>query len=156
MNLGTGAEGVVVDSSAVIAVLLLEPEAEAIASTFKDTPVRLMSAAIVVEVGIVAESQATQRGRAEVQRFIDRCTVVPVDDATAATALDGWRRFGKGNHRAALNFGDCFTYALAKRSGLPVLCVGNDFIRTDVSVVDLDAADTGDPKATGPETRGGT
>lgn len=83
MSPSTGAEGVVVDSSAVMAVLLLEPQAETIASAFADAPVRLVSAAIVVEVGIVAESRAAQRGRAEVRRFVDRCTVVPVDEATA-------------------------------------------------------------------------
>lgn len=156
MSPSAGDEGVVVDSSAVMAVLLLEPQAEALASAFADAPVRLVSAATVVEVGIVAESRAAQRGRAEVRRFVDRCTVVPVDEATAAAALDGWRRFGKGTHPAALNFGDCFTYALAKRSGLPVLCVGDDFVRTDVSVVDLATTGPDDPEAAGPETRGGS
>lgn len=63
--------------------------------------------------------------------------IVPVDRLSAERALDGWRQFGKGNHPAALNFGDCFTYALASTRNLPVLCVGDDFAKTDVEVVTL-------------------
>ena len=61
--------------------------------------------------------------------------MVPVDGPTALDAHLAWHRFGKGNHPAALNYGDCFTYALAARTELPVLCVGDDFARTDLEVI---------------------
>jgi ribonuclease VapC len=59
----------------------------------------------------------------------------PVDADLAARAMSGWRRYGKGRHPAGLNFGDCFTYALAERTGHPVLCTGDDFAATDITVV---------------------
>ena len=62
---------------------------------------------------------------------------VPFDRALADLAADAYAKFGKGNHRARLNLGDCFTYAVAKRTGEPILCVGDDFARTDVAVVAL-------------------
>jgi ribonuclease VapC len=61
--------------------------------------------------------------------------VVPVDADLAARAMSGWRRYGKGRHPAGLNFGDCFTYALAEQTGHPVLCTGDSFAATDVTVV---------------------
>ena len=60
---------------------------------------------------------------------------MPVDDDLASRAMSGWRRYGKGRHPAALNFVDCFTCALADRTGHPVLCVGNDFAATDITVI---------------------
>jgi ribonuclease VapC len=62
-------------------------------------------------------------------------TVAPLDLPLAERALDAWRRFGKGRHPAALNLGDCFSYALAEASGCPILCVGDDFARTDLPVL---------------------
>jgi ribonuclease VapC len=61
--------------------------------------------------------------------------IVAVDEDLAARAMSGWRRYGKGRHRAALNFGDCFRYALAGRTGHPVLCTGDDFTATGISVL---------------------
>jgi len=60
---------------------------------------------------------------------------VPFDDDLAGRSLDAWRRFGKGRHLAGLKFGDCCTYALAERTGYPILCVGDDFARTDLPVL---------------------
>jgi len=64
-----------------------------------------------------------------------RFTVVDFTAELADRGLHAWRRFGKGRHPAALNFGDCCTYALAEQTGLPILCVGNDFARTDLPVI---------------------
>jgi ribonuclease VapC len=99
----------------------------------------LISAATVVELTIVAEARAGVSGGSEMTGLLRDTEVetVPVDDAIVAHAIAGWRRFGKGNHPAGLNVGDCFSYALAKHVGLPVLCVGDDFRRTAVQVVDI-------------------
>jgi ribonuclease VapC len=135
------ADQLVVDTSAVMAILLGEPSGPALLQAFVDATTRFVSAGTVLELGIVAESRRPGEGRSEVDRFVSRCDVVGVDETLVRVALDGWRRFGKGIHPAGLNYGDCFTYALAVRTGLPILCTGEDFIRTDAAVVDLTAVD---------------
>lgn len=102
---------------------------------------QLMSAATLVELGIVMEARLGPAGALAVDRFLrdGEVNVVAVDRRQADRALDGWRRFGKGRHKAALNLGDCFTYALASDRDLPVLCTGNEFALTDLTVwPDLD------------------
>ncbi len=96
--------------------------------------VRLLSAATRVELGIVIEARLWPRGQDVVERFLRdaKIEIVAVDADLAERAVRAWRRYGKGRHPAALNFGDCFTYALAEQAGLPVLCTGNDFPETDV------------------------
>lgn len=96
-----------------------------------------MSAATRVELGIVAESRLGPRAVDIVARFLRDAAIemVPVDDETAGRALSAWRRYGKGRHPAALNLGDCFSYAAAEQHGLPLLCVGQDFPRTDLPVL---------------------
>ncbi|HXR41176.1 MAG TPA: type II toxin-antitoxin system VapC family toxin, partial [Acidothermaceae bacterium] len=103
------------------------------------TSVRVMSAATQVELGIVVEARLGPAGIDVVPRFIRDASVdvVAVDADNAERALGGWRRFGKGRHRAGLNLGDCFVYALADQTGYPVLCTGDDFGATDVEVVSL-------------------
>ena len=98
---------------------------------------RLMPAAIRVELGIVIEARLWPAGQDVVERFLRdaKIDIVAVDADMAARAMSGWRRYGNGRHRAGLNFGDCFTYALAERTGHPVLCVGDDFAATDIAVV---------------------
>ncbi len=127
---------VVVDTSAVVAVLLKEPGAEDLGRTLAAAERRVMSAATLVEVGIVVESRFGPAGRGVVDRFLRdaEIEVVELDRETADRAVDGWRRFGKGNHPAALNLGDCFTYGLAVGLRGAVACVGDDFARTDVPV----------------------
>ena len=80
--------------------------------------------------------------RGVVDRFLRdaKVDIVPVDADLAARAMSGWRRYGKGRHPAGLNFGDCFTYALAEQTGDPVLCTGDDFAATDISVLRPDPA----------------
>ena len=130
----------VVDTSAVIAVLLDEPSGEALARALASAVGPLISAASVAEIGIVAEARAGMRGGDQVRDLLAAAdvTVVPVDAAAVAGALDAWRRFGKGNHPVSLNYGDCFVYALAAHTELPLLCVGDDFAATDLQIVDLD------------------
>ena len=137
--------GVVIDTSAAVAVLLSEPSAKAILAVVDGADPRLMSAATLVEVGVVMEARLGPAGEAIVDRFVrdGGIDVVSFDRTQADRALEGWRRFGKGRHPAALNLGDCFSYGLAVAAGEPLLCVGDDFTRTDVTVVELstDSAD---------------
>jgi ribonuclease VapC len=130
-------KSLVVDTSAAVAVILGEPGSEELAVHLEDALTRMMSAAIRVELGIVIESRLWPAGQDIIDRFLRdaKIGIVPVDEDLAARAMSGWRRYGKGRHPAGLNFGDCFTYALAERTGHPVLCTGDDFAATDITVV---------------------
>jgi ribonuclease VapC len=127
----------VVDTSAAVAVILGEAGGEELAAHLEDALARLMPAAIRVELGIVIEARLRPAGQDVVDRFLRdaQVDIVPVDADLADRAMSGWRRYGKGRHPAGLNFGGCFTYALADRTGHPVLCTGNDFAATDITVV---------------------
>jgi ribonuclease VapC len=127
----------VVDTSAAVAVILGEPGSEELAAHLEEALVRLMPAAIRVELGMVIEARLWPAGQDVVDRFLRdaKIDIVPVDTDLAARAMSGWRRYGKGRHPAGLNFGDCFSYALADRTGHPVLCTGDDFAATDIPVV---------------------
>jgi ribonuclease VapC len=127
----------VVDTSAAVAVILGEPGGDELALHLENALARLMPAAIRVELGIVIEARLWPTGQDVIDRFLRdaKIDIVPVDADLAARAMSGWRRYGKGHHPAGLNFGDCFTYALAERTGHPVLCVGDDFAATDIAVV---------------------
>jgi ribonuclease VapC len=130
-------KSLVVDTSAAVAVILGEPGSEELAVHLEDALTRMMSAAIRVELGIVIESRLWPAGQDVIDRFLRdaKIDIVPVDEDLAARAMSGWRRYGKGRHAAGLNVGDCFTYALAERTGHPVLCTGDDFAATDITVV---------------------
>lgn len=123
----------VVDTSAVVAVLFGEPGAEGVEHKLMDAP-GIMSAATRVELGIVVEARAGPAGAQLLEELLARVgvRVEPVDQGLADEALVCWRRFGRGRHPAGLNYGDTFSYALARRMGLPLLFVGEDFARTDV------------------------
>jgi ribonuclease VapC len=86
---------------------------------------------------MVLEGRAHAHAAGTGERFLReaRIEIIPVAEAHVSRALEGWRRFGKGRHPAGLNFGDCFTYALAATTGHPILCTGDDFARTDAGVV---------------------
>jgi ribonuclease VapC len=129
--------GLVVDTSAAVAVILGEPGSGELAACLEGAVVRLMPTAIRVELGIVIEARLWPAGQDVAERFLRDAKVdmVPVDADLAGRAMSGWRRYGKGRHPAGLNFGDCFTYALADRTGHPVLCTGGDFAATDITVV---------------------
>ena len=124
----------ILDTSAIVALLLGEPESDRIEGLLLVEPCR-MSAATRVELGIVVEARSGAAGTQLLDELLARAQVevVAVDADDARDAIAAWRRFGKGRHPAALNFGDCFAYALAQRSGEPLLFVGDDFAQTDVT-----------------------
>jgi ribonuclease VapC len=125
---------VIVDTSAIMAILQKEPEAPAFGTALAEGPRVTISAATLVELCMVAESRAGAAAWAEVERLMADAAieVAPVTAGQAALAREGWRRFGKGRHPAGLNLGDCFAYALARERGEPLLFKGEDFARTDV------------------------
>lgn len=129
--------GLVVDTSAAVAIIFGEPGGDQLAHHLEKAIARLMPAAVRVELGIVIEARLWPGGQDIVDRFLRDANIeiVPVDADLAARAMSGWRRFGEGRHRAGLNFGDCFSYALAERSGHPLLCIGDDFPATDITVI---------------------
>ena len=129
----------VIDTSALIAVLLADPSAQRVARAIADAPLRLLSAANLLEASIVIERRNRDAGAQDLDMLIYRTEleIVPVDYDLVEVARRAWRRFGKTRHPAALNYGDCFAYALAKSRELPLLFVGNDFAQTDIEPVPL-------------------
>lgn len=127
---------IVVDTSAIVAILFQESEAAAAAEAIADASVRLMSTANWIEAAIVVEARKGAAGALEFDSLIESAGVeiVPVDEDAARTARAAWRRYGKGRHKASLNFGDCFAYGLAKTKGLPLLAIGGDFAKTDIAL----------------------
>ena len=124
----------VIDTSALIAMLSDEPEAADLEAAVEADPVRLMSTASFLETAIVIESRYGEPGGRELDLWLHRAAVdlVSLSVEHAETARLAYRKFGKGRHAAGLNFGDCFAYALARVSGEPLLFKGNDFTRTDI------------------------
>lgn len=132
----------VIDTSAIFAILLGEPEEAAFSRAIITSPVRLMSAANVVESEIVAHARARDHGSRDLDLFLLRLDVeiAPVTPTQALIARRAFRRFGKGIHPASLNYGDCFAYALARETGEPLLYKGSDFSKTDIPAVRLGTA----------------
>lgn len=124
----------VIDTSALVAILLDEPDRADLTRAIADHPVRAISAATVVEAGIVVEARLGEAGGRELDLLLHRAgvVVVDVDTGQADLARAAWRRYGKGRHPAGLNIGDCFSYALAVARDEPLLYKGDDFAATDV------------------------
>ena len=124
----------IVDSSAVLAILFDEPDSRRFASAImEETPCR-MSTATALESAIVLENRGGISAGSELDKLLRRASIelMPVNSEQFEVARAAWRLYGKGNHPASLNFGDCFSYALAKTAGEPLLFKGNDFSRTDI------------------------
>jgi ribonuclease VapC len=122
---------IVVDTSALMAILLGEPEGERCIAALEAEPEVLISAATLAESMVVADRRNIgQELRARVEDL--GFEVAPVSAAGAARIAEAYARWGRGVHAAALNFGDCFAYALAQERGSPLLFVGEDFARTDL------------------------
>jgi ribonuclease VapC len=124
----------VIDTSALVAMLTDEPDAALFEASVADDPVRTMSTASYLETAIVIESRFGESGGRELDLWLHRASVslVAVSADQAEVARAAYRQYGKGRHRAGLNYGDCFSYALAKVSGQPLLFKGDDFGHTDV------------------------
>ena len=124
----------VVDSSTLVAILRKEPEAARFTRAILRDSVRLISAANLLEAGIVIDNQAGPSAGRRLDAFVERARieVEPVTEEQVRIARQAYVDFGRGNHPAGLNFGDCFAYALAKASGEPLLFKGEDFARTDI------------------------
>jgi len=129
----------VVDTSALLAIFLAEPERKRFLQLIVEERAKLISAANVFETGIVLEARRGEAAGREFDLFMVRANleVISVDAEQIDIARSAWRRYGKGRHPAGLNFGDCFAYALAKSSGEPLLAKGADFIQTDIEVCSL-------------------
>jgi ribonuclease VapC len=129
---------VIVDSSAVVAILRAEPDARRYAAAIEAAPSRRISAANWLESAIVLSDPADPVASRRFDEFVREAALAiePVTAAQAAIARAAYRDFGKGSgHPAQLNFGDCFAYALAAETGEPILYKGNDFSRTDLESV---------------------
>jgi len=126
----------VIDTSAIVAIFRAEPERRQFMQMIADADVRIISAATVLETGIVLESKRGENAGREFDLFLSRMqiAVVDVDAEQVEIARRAWRKFGRGRHRAALNLGDCFAYALARTSGEPLLAKGDDFAQTDIQL----------------------
>ena len=124
----------IVDTSAVLAVLFGEPDAEHYERTIAGASRCRMSVASFLETAIVLESRTGTEAGHELDFFLERAPIelTPVAPEHAQAARRAWRRFGKGNHPAGLNFGDCFSYALAAVTDEPLLFKGRDFSLTDI------------------------
>ena len=124
----------VIDTSAFAAIFFAEHERKTFLDAITTSVSRLVSAASVFETGMILESRQGEAAGREFDLFLVRANfqIVPVDAEQADIARSAWRKYGKGRHPAALNFGDCFSYALAKVSGEPLLAKGTDFSLTDI------------------------
>jgi ribonuclease VapC len=127
----------VVDTSAVMAILHREAEAVEFVFLMEQDTTRLISALSVLEAGILVQSRKGDDGSAALDAFLHEAEleIRPFDAEQAILARRAYREFGKGRHPAALNFGDCAVYALAMASGEPLLFKGSDFSRTDIGAV---------------------
>jgi ribonuclease VapC len=129
----------VIDTSALAAIFFGEAERQKFLAAITAAGSRLVSAATVLETGIVLEARQGEAAGREFDLFVVRANlqIVPVDAEQADLARSAWRKYGKGRHAAGLNFGDCFSYALAKASGEPLLAKGADFARTDLAILQM-------------------
>jgi len=128
----------VIDTSALVAILQREPERRRFVEAIEAAESRLMSVATFVEISIVVEARHGAEGVRDLDHLISRAAIelVPVNAEHGQLARSAFARFGKGRHRAGLNFGDCFSYALARSTDEPLLYKGDDFEHTDVAVVE--------------------
>ncbi len=129
----------VIDTSALAAILRNEPERAMFIEAIEATDSRRLSTATFVEISMVIEAKRGAEGLRDLDLFLTTAGIdlVALDGEQAQAARRAFSRFGKGRHRAGLNYGDCFSYALAIVVGEPLLFKGNDFVHTDVEPVDF-------------------
>lgn len=126
----------VIDTSALVAIFFGEPERQRFLDAIVADARRLVSAATILETGMVLEGRQGEAAGREFDLFAVRLSlqIVPFDGEQAEIARSAWRKYGKGRHAAGLNFGDCFSYALAKLTGERLLAKGTGFAATDVTL----------------------
>jgi ribonuclease VapC len=125
----------VLDSSAVLAILFNEPERDAFATAVAEAGQRLISTVNAFEAGIVVSARKGPAGGRELDLLLHHAGIVlvPFNEDQLRLAREAWERYGRGRHPAGLNLGDCCAYALSRHSGEPLLFKGADFARTDVA-----------------------
>ncbi len=124
----------ILDTSALVAVMLREPGSELLLRKMAATHGKLaIGTASLVEAGVVLSARMGEDARGRIARVLDEAqiAVLPLTESHYAVAVDAWLRYGKGRHPAALNFGDCLSYATAVIAAEPLLCIGDDFAKTD-------------------------
>jgi ribonuclease VapC len=126
---------VILDSSAVIAILLREAGFESLDTAIVEAEILRISSATLVEISIVVDSRAGEAGTTRLERYLRSAGVLiePFTEYQARVACRAYSKYGKGRHAAGLNFGDCFSYALAKALDEPLLFKGDDFRKTDIT-----------------------
>lgn len=126
----------IVDSSALVALLVGEPAAFPLRAVLETETTAGVGAPTLVETSVVIESKVGLAGRALLAELLDelRIVVIPFEEAHARIAISAYARYGRGYHPAALNYGDCMSYAVARLAGEPLLCVGSDFALTDLEL----------------------
>ncbi|HEX4170562.1 MAG TPA: type II toxin-antitoxin system VapC family toxin [Bryobacteraceae bacterium] len=124
---------IVVDTSILIAIIQGEPDASTFIGLLNENDV-LLPATVLVEAGIIATNRGLLSDLRKITRFLDP-VIMPIDEQIVEAAIGAHQSYGKGRHKASLNFGDCFVYATAKFLGLPLLFKGRDFSDTDVKAV---------------------
>ena len=126
----------IIDSSAILAIVFQEPGFEDILERIDDEPVVAAGTPTLTETGIVLHARLVDGSRGLLERILDELEIqeIPFGEVHWREAVEAFRRFGKGHHPAALNFGDCMTYAVAQLAGEPLFFKGDDFGQTDVGV----------------------
>ncbi|MFG1644952.1 type II toxin-antitoxin system VapC family toxin [Amycolatopsis sp. NPDC049252] len=129
----------IIDSSAIVAILRQEPDHERLEERLAEADSAKIGAPTLVEVGIVLTTRLGARGRLVLARFLqdNHIATVPFTEEHADVAIEAFKQYGKGHHPAKLNMGDCYSYATAKIAREPLLCIGDDFPQTDLELVKL-------------------
>lgn len=124
----------VIDTSAIVAIIRWEPEAARLEDALVSDPIRLVPATCMLEARMVLVSRRGEHALAEIDLWLRKieADIIPIDTELVDLATQAWLAYGKGRHPAALNFADCFSYALAKRADEPLLFIGKDFAQTDI------------------------
>lgn len=126
----------ILDSSAIVAIVFQEPGYERLVEKLANASEIGIGAPTLVECAIVLSARLEQDARGLLARFLEEAGVIVVSfsDAHYGSAVGAWRKYGRSRHPAALNMGDCLAYAVAKLAGMPLLCVGEDFVHTDLAL----------------------
>jgi ribonuclease VapC len=126
----------ILDSSAIVAIFLQEPGHEEIRAIINSGGEVGVGAPTLVECAIVLTARLGSDSRGMLARFVEEAsvTIIPFTEQHFGLAVGAWMRFGKGRHPAGLNFGDCLAYAVARLANMPLICVGEDFLQTDLTI----------------------